>query len=104
MINWLTLDALLYSLPRSLIRASQAKLHAATYIFLIFHLTLDQNSAKTLTPCCFTGRTGASKRIENQPSRQRDKPTKILHQVERLNGRMLGADAIVTVRFSGVEE
>ena len=50
------------------------------------------------------GRASASKRIEADAARWRHQPHEILHQIDRLDGWMLGAQPVVGVRLAPIEK
>src|SRR5271166_3971438 len=104
MIGRLVLHAGLDGLVSSLIRPRHGKLHAAADIGLVFGLSLDQYGVHALPPCRLTRRAGAGKRIKHRAALGRYQPHEVLHEVEGLDGWMLGTEPVIAVGLGCVEE
>src|SRR5579885_582371 len=98
------LAAGLSNFPRALLRASHHKGHAAANVGLVIGVAFNEDGLHPLSECRFRDRAGPRERIKDRPALRRHQPDGILHQVDWLDGRVLGADPVIGIRLGGIEE
>src|SRR5690606_29558216 len=84
--------------------ATNGELHPGANVLNERLFSLDQDGLEALTPGGLSGRPGACERVEDNSSRRCHEPAKMLHEVERLDGRVFGPEAVLAAGLGRVEE